>query len=210
MNIAVLGTGMVGRAHAKRLIDLGHAVLMGTNDVSKTEARSQPDEMGNAPFADWHVENAAVRLVRFPEAVSASELIINALFGDASVPVLGKLATEIGGKIVIDISNPLDFSHGVPPTLSVSNTDSLGEQIQRALPDAKIVKSLNTLTALLQVNPRQLADGMHHVFVSGNDVAAKQTVIGLLNQYGLPEIIYRGDISTAIGPEKYLPLWLAL
>ncbi len=138
--------------------------------------------------------------------------MFNATNGMGSLEAL-KLAGEsnLNGKILVDISNPLDFSKGMPPSLSVCNTDSLGEQIQRAFPAVKVVKTLNTVTASLMVNPRQLADGDHHVFVSGNDAGAKAQVTDLLKTwFGWKHVIDLGDITTARGTEMYLPLWLRL
>jgi predicted dinucleotide-binding enzyme len=111
----------------------------------------------------------------------------------------------------MDISNPLDFSRGMPPTLFVCNDDSLGEQIQREFPQTMVVKTLNTLTASLMVNPGLLADGDHTVFVSGNDQAAKSQVSKWLAEwFGWKHILDLGDITTARGVEMYLPLWLRL
>lgn len=146
----------------------------------------------------------------FHEAAEFGDIIINALSGEVSVLVLTGLNQQIGKKIVIDIANPLDFSHGFPPTLSVSNTDSLGEQLQAALPKARVVKAFNTLTAALQVEPSLIASGEHALFISGNDAVAKQQVTELAESYGWHTIIDLGDISTARGSEMYLPLWLRL
>jgi predicted dinucleotide-binding enzyme len=120
-----------------------------------------------------------------------------------------KLAGEaLSGKLLLDISNPLDFSKGMPPTLAVCNTDSLGEQIQRAFPALKVVKSLNTVNANLMVGPKTLADGDHTMFVCGNDAGAKATVTALLQSFGWQDIVDLGDITSARGTEMYLPLWL--
>jgi predicted dinucleotide-binding enzyme len=138
--------------------------------------------------------------------------LFNATNGGGSLEALA-LAGEmnLNGKVLIDVANPLDFSRGMPPTLFVCNTDSLGEQIQRAFPEVKVVKSLNTVTASLMVNPRQLADGDHHIFVCGNDTEAKRQVVELLTSwFGWKHIIDLGDISTARGTEMYLPFWLRL
>ena len=118
--------------------------------------------------------------------------------------------TNLRGKILIDVANPLDFSQGMPPTLSVSNTDSLGEQIQRGFPEAKVVKTLHTVNAYLMVDPAQLAGADHTVFVSGDDTEAKATVAGLLRSFGWTDIIDLGDISAARGTEMLLPIWLRL
>ncbi len=210
MKVAILGTGIVGRVHAVKLVGLGYEVVMGTNNVTNTKARSQIDEMGNPPFSEWLSENGSVKLVPFADAAEAGEIIINALAGHASVSVLTSLKELIGNKILIDITNSLDFSKGMPPILSVVNSDSLGEQNQRALPEAKVVKTFNMLNSQIQVNPDLLAGGDHHLFISGNDEQSKSIVIGILTQYGWQHIIDLGDITTARGTEMYLPLWLRL
>jgi predicted dinucleotide-binding enzyme len=139
------------------------------------------------------------------------EVVINALHGQAAVEVLKALAPSLEGKILLDVTNPLDFSKGMPPSLFVSNTDSLGEQIQRGLPKTRVVKALNTTNALVQVDPRQLAGGDHHAFVSGDDAAAKSQVSRFLKEwYGWENIIDLGDMTTARGAEMILPLWVRL
>lgn len=208
MKIAVLGTGMVGRAHATRLAELGNDVVLGTQDVVKAMAKIDNDNMGNPPFSEWHQKNEAVKLVTFAEAAAQGEIIFNALAGHVTVEVLKGLGEAIGDKVLIDIANPLDFSKGMPPSLFVCNTDSLGEQIQKALPKAKIVKTFNTTNALVQVNPKSLASGDHHIFVSGNDESAKTKVVEIIKSYGWENIIDLGDITTARGTEMFLPLWL--
>ena len=210
MKIAVLGTGMVGKAHAARLVELGHDVVMGTRSVEKSMTTTVKDNAGNPPVSEWLKENNKIQLKTLKEAASYGEIIYNALSGQISVEVLKGLEQEIGDKVVVDIANPLDFSKGFPPILSVSNTDSLGEQIQKALPNAKVVKALNTTNATIQVSPKSLADGDHHVFVSGNDSGAKAKVTEVLRSYGWENIIDLGDITTARGAEMFLPLWLRL
>jgi predicted dinucleotide-binding enzyme len=211
MNIAVLGTGMVGQAVAARLHDLGHSVVVGTRDPDSTLARTEPDGMGNPPFSVWQEQNPGITLAGFAEAAAGAELVVNATSGAATLGVL-RLAGEenLAGKVLVDIANPLDFSQGFPPTLFVKDTDSLGEQVQRAFPSAKVVKTLNTLNAHLMVEPKQLADGDHSVFVSGDDVQAKQTVTDLLTSMGHTDVVDLGDISTARGTEMLLPIWLRL
>lgn len=210
MIVAVLGTGMVGRAHAAKLVELGHDVKVGTNYVAKTLAETKPDQMGNPPYQVWQKDNPVVKLASFADAVNNADLVLEALHGAIAVEVLKTLESAIAGKVLIDIANPLDFSKGMPPTLSVSNTDSLGEQIQKALPETKVVKTFNTMNALLQVNPKLLADGDHHIFVSGNDEDAKSKVTELLKSYGWKHIIDLGDITTARGTEMMMPVWLRL
>ena len=129
-------------------------------------------------------------------------------------PVETIVGTEVpaawfaSGMRVIDIANPLDFSSGMPPTLSICNTDSLGEQIQRAFPAVKVVKTLNTMNAMLMVAPEKLAGADHSIFVSGNDAGAKKSVTDLLRTFGWKDIVDLGDISTARGTEMMLPIWL--
>lgn len=211
MKIAVLGTGIVGRTLAAGLSERGHDVAMGTRDVADTLARSEPDAMGNPPFPQWHAEHEQVQLVTFPEAVGTADVVINATSGSASLSVLEAAGAGLEDKVLVDVSNPLDFSHGTPPTLSVVNTDSLAEQIQRRFPGAKVVKALNTMNARLMVEPSRLADG-HNVFVAGDDDAAKGTVRGLLQELGWKDenIVDVGAIRAARGLEMYLPLWLSL
>lgn len=201
MRIAVIGTGMVGQALAGRLDELGHAVTIGTRDVAATSARPE--------FADWRATHPGVVVTAFADGVGDADVVINATSGQVTLAALGEVgASALAGRVLLDISNPLDFSHGFPPTLSVKDTDSLGEQVQAAFPDARVVKSLNTLTAELMVRPQQLADGQHTVFVSGNDADAKATVTGLLHEFGHTDVIDLGDITTSRGTEMFLPLWL--
>src|SRR5207244_7355833 len=111
-------------------------------------------------------------------------VVFNATAGVASLDALRAAGAEnLEGKVLVDVANPLDFSRGMPPTLSVSNTDSLGEQIQRAFPRTKVVKSLTTVSSNLMVDPRQLADGDHHIFVGGHDEEAKADVTRMLKDW---------------------------
>lgn len=210
MKIAVLGTGTVGRTVAARLFGLGHDVVVGTRDPQATLARTEPDGMGNPPYSAWAADQAGVSLATFADAAAAAELVVNATSGHGAMPALEAAgADNLTGKIVLDISNPLDFSNGFPPTLFVKDTDSLGELVQRAFPQARVVKTLNTLTAELMVHPKNLGQESS-VFVSGNDAAAKATVTALLESFGHADVIDLGDISTARGTEMLLPVWLRL
>jgi predicted dinucleotide-binding enzyme len=210
MKTAILGTGTVGRTIAARLVELGHGVTIGTRDPEATLARTEADGMANAPFSDWAAENPGVALASFADAAAGSELIVNATNGGASLQVLAQAGAEhLDGKVILDIANPLDFSQGMPPTLFVKDTDSLGEQIQRAFPTARVVKSLNTLNADLMARPGSLPEA-GTVFVSGNDADAKQTVTELLKEFGHQDVIDLGDISTSRGTEMLLPVWLRL
>lgn len=212
MKIGIIGTGMVGKALAVKLVEIGHDVMIGTRNLSQTLARTEKDMGGNPPFAEWQKQHSKVKLGTFEQAAQHGEVIISATSGAAALTPL-KLAgaANLKGKILMDISNPLDFSMGMPPTLSVCNTDSLGEQIQRTFPDVKVVKTLNTTNALMMVNPRQLVGGDHTMFVSGNDAGAKSMVTGYLKDwFGWKDVIDLGDISTARGTEMLLPIWIRL
>ncbi|MGO4229062.1 NADPH-dependent F420 reductase [Arthrobacter sp. YAF34] len=211
MKIAVLGTGMVGRTIAGAFAGLGHDVVIGTRDPQATLARTEPDVMGTPPFAQWHAGNTGVGVEAFADAVSGAELIVNATNGGGSLAALSAAGTEnLAGKIIMDISNPLDFSQGMPPSLNPVNTDSLGEQIQRSFPEAKVVKTLNTMNASVMVDPARVAGGDHSVFVSGNDADAKAAVTDILKGFGHRDVIDLGDITSARGAEMLLPIWLRL
>lgn len=211
MRIAVLGTGTVGRTLAAKLSELGHEVVVGTRDPQATVARSEPDAMGNPPFSAWQAEHTGVRLASFADAAAEGELVINATGGGGSLDALAQAGSaNLAGKVLLDVSNPLDFSQGFPPNLFVKDTDSLAEQIQRAFPEVRVVKSLNTMTAALMVDPARAAGGDHSTFVSGDDPASKQIVVDLLTSLGHTDVIDVGDLSTARGAEMLLPLWVRL
>lgn len=194
MRCAVLGTGSVGRTLAARLVELGHDVRLGTRDPSTTRSRD-----------DW-TELPGVALTTFADATAGADLVIHAGSGTAALDLLAQ-AGDLTGKVLLDISNPLDFSAGFPPTLSVKDTDSLGEQVQRAFPDTFVVKSLNTLTAGLMARPDRLPEATT-VFVSGDDAGAKRLVTGLLTELGHRDVLDLGGIETARGVEMWMPLWL--
>jgi 8-hydroxy-5-deazaflavin:NADPH oxidoreductase len=212
MNIGIFGTGVVAKTVGGKLAELGHSVKLGTRDVQATLAKTEPDPMGGPPMRVWLDANPKASLVTFSDAARHGELIVNASSGLASLQILALAGEEaLAGKVLLDISNPLDFSKGFPPSLSVSNTDSLGEQIQRAFPKTKVVKSLNTVSAALMVNPAQLASADHTMFVAGNDTEAKGEVKRLLVEgFGWKDVIDLGDITMARGTEMWLPLWVRL
>lgn len=211
MRIAVLGTGMVGQAIAGRCAELGHAVTVGTRDVAAATARRDRDGMGNPGFGDWSAARPEVTIATFSDAAAGAELIVNATSGGASLAALGEAGAEnLANKVLLDVANPLDFSAGMPPTLLVKDTDSLAEQIQRAFPTARVVKSLNTMNATVMIHPELVAGGHHTTFVAGDDSGAKATVVSLLSELGHRDILDLGDISAARGTEMLLPLWLRL
>jgi predicted dinucleotide-binding enzyme len=203
MRIGVLGTGTVGRTLGSALVGNGHEVRLGSrtagNEAAVAWARAISD---GGPASEG----------TFADAAGFGELVVNATAGAASLDALALAGAEqLAGKVLVDVSNPLDFSQGMPPTLTVCNDDSLGEQIQRAYADVRVVKTLNTVTAAVMVDPSLVA-GPHTIFVAGNDAAAKAEVAGLLGGFGWPAgcILDLGDIAAARGMEMYLPLWLCL
>jgi predicted dinucleotide-binding enzyme len=200
MKIAVLGTGSVGETIGSKLVQLGHEVKMGS--------RSATHEKGLA----WaKAAGAAASLGTFADAAAFGELAFNCTSGFGSVSALESAAAQLKGKLVIDIANPLDFSKGFPPTLFTGNTDSLGEQAQRALPDSKVVKALNTVTAGLMVDAKRVAGGDHEAFICGNDAEAKAQVTKILQDwFGWQRVLDLGDISKSRGTESYLALWIRL
>ena len=211
MKIAVLGTGFVGRTFSAALVKLGHEVAIGTRDPQATLARQDSDSMGSPPFAQWHAQHADVAVAAYPDAAAAAELVINVTNGAASLDALAAAGTgNLSGKILVDIANPLDLSQGFPPFLNPVNTDSLGEQIQRAFPATKVVKTLNNMNGSLMVDPGRAGGGDHSVFVSGNDAGAKSEVTSLLRSLGHQDIIDLGDITNARAQEMLLPIWIRL
>jgi 8-hydroxy-5-deazaflavin:NADPH oxidoreductase len=212
MRIAVMGTGPVGQALAGKLAELSHEVTVGTRDPEETLARTEPDYMGNPPFKAWLEAHPGVGLGRPAMAAADGELIVNATNGAGSIAMLEAAGEEnLAGKVLVDVANPLDYSQGMPPSLFVSNTDSLGEQIQRAFPEAKVVKALNTMNCEVMVDPAKVP-GEHDVFLCGEDTDAKREVAELLRRFGWPDGRIRdlGGISSARGLEMYVAFWLRL
>ena len=186
MRIAVLGTGMVGRALSGKLAELGHDVKVG----SRTEGD------GSVVFAN---------------AAAHGEVVFNCTSGAASLEALAAAGEDnLAGKTLIDVANPLDFSGG-GPALFTDTTDSLAERIQAAFPAAHVVKTLNTINCNLMVDAASVP-GDHVVFVCGNDAAAKEQTTGLLAEFGWTagRVIDLGDITGARATEHYLMLWLRL
>jgi predicted dinucleotide-binding enzyme len=202
MRVAVLGTGAAGRAIASRLLALGHEVTMGS--------RAADGEALN----EWLAANPGdgAKGGTFAEAAANSELVFNCTAGTASLEVLAAAGGDnLAGKTLVDVANPLDFSAGFPPTLSVCNDDSLAEQIQAAFPETRVVKSLNTVNNAVMVDPGRVR-GDHSVFICGDDEAAKAQVRALLEAFGWPPdaIVDLGDLTGARATEMYLALWVRL
>jgi 8-hydroxy-5-deazaflavin:NADPH oxidoreductase len=213
MKAAVLGTGSVGQTIANRLAGLGHQVVMGTRDVAESKLRKAADAFGNPAIGEWVEKNPSVKLVTFSEAAAFGEIVFNCTKGVYGIEALTLAGKEnLTGKTIVDISNPLDFSKGMPPTLTISNDNSLGEEIQKQFPNAKVVKALNTMWCGLMVNPAMINGGDHSTFVCGNDQDAKTQVKAILKSFGWAEknILDLGDITNSRGTEMYLPLWVRI
>ena len=194
MKIAILGTGAVGPALAKALSAAGHQVTIGTRDPEETRQREQ-----------W----AGIDLPLVADCDLDAEVLINATNGRGSLPALQAVGEALDGKVVIDTSNPLDFSQGFPPSLFVSNTDSLAEQLQRELPQARLVKMFNTMANQVMINPRGLGSDST-IFVAGNDAAARQTAASVAADLGWTDVFDLGDLTAARGLEMFLPLWVRI
>ncbi|MGE5250762.1 MAG: NADPH-dependent F420 reductase [Bacteroidota bacterium] len=200
MRIGVLGTGVVGQTIGSKLVHLGHEVMMGSRDAANPNAVVWAKEEG--------VQHALFGT--FANAAEFGEIIFNCTLGTASLDALRMAgASNLKGKILVDVATPIDYS-SPDPYLTVCSTDSLGEQIQREFPEALVVKALNTVNVEVMVDPTRLAETTD-VFVSGNDVNAKATVVNILrNWFGWKSIIDLGDISTSRGVEMYSTLWRSL
>ncbi|MBK6783987.1 MAG: NAD(P)-binding domain-containing protein [Saprospiraceae bacterium] len=202
MKVAVFGTGMVGDTIGSKLIELGHTVMMGSRTRDNEKAKN---------FVAKNGEKA--KNGTFSEAAEFGDIIFNCTAGVASLEALRSGEEKnLAGKIIVDISNPLDFSKGMPPSLAVVNTNSLGEEIQKTFPQSKVVKTLNTMWCGIMVNPAMINGGDHNVFVCGNDTSAKEEVTNILTSFGWKDknILDLGDITKARGTEMYLPLWLSI
>jgi predicted dinucleotide-binding enzyme len=201
MKIAVLGSGMVGTTIGSKLVSLGHEVRLGSRDAKNEKAIAWAEGAGSRASHGT-----------FAGAAAFGELVFNCTLGAASLDALHAAgAPNLRGKVLVDVANPLDFSRGMPPTLFAGNTDSLGERIQNAFPEAFVVKALNTINCHVMVDPSRVAGGDHDTFVSGNDAAAKTKVTQILREwFGWRNVIDLGDITSARGTESYLPLWIRL
>ena len=200
MKIAIFGTGMVGNAIATKLVQLGHEVKMGSRTAD------------NAKAAEWvKVNGAKASQGTYADAAAFGELAFNCTAGVGSLAALEAAGKKnLAGKILVDVSNPLDFSKGMPPTLSVCNTDSIAEQIQRAFPETKVVKALNTVNCTLMVDA-SLIKGDHDIFLCGNDAGAKGQVTEILKGwFGWKHVIDLGDVTAARAQEMFVIFWVRL
>jgi 8-hydroxy-5-deazaflavin:NADPH oxidoreductase len=205
MKIAILGTGAVGQAFAERLTGLGHEVMMGTRNVL--------DKKRDGKFSDYLSKHTSIKLANLSEATSFGNIVLNVLKGSIVLEALEGIGKEIlSEKILVDISNPLDFSKGIPPNLipELSNTNSLGEEIQKRFPNTKVIKTLNTMWNGIMINPDLIGSGDHVNYICGNDAEAKNKVFSFLNEIGWKNesILDLGDITAARATEATLPIWL--
>ena len=201
MRIGVLGTGEVARTLATKLVEVGHDARLGSRTEDNEAAVAWADSVGR-PGSHG----------KFADAAGFAEVIFNCTKGEYALAALEACAARnLSGKVLVDVTNPLDFSDGFPPRLTVVNTDSMAECIQRTYPDAKVVKALNTMWNGLMVNPRLIAED-HNTFLAGNDAEAKSVVQAILQSFGWrpQEIVDLGDITQARGLEMFLPLWVRL
>lgn len=207
MNIGILGSGVVGQTLGAALARKGHEVMLGTR---RPDALDEQRGMGRS-LQEWLESTGGhARVATFADAAAHGGILINATSGKASLQALEMAgAVNLSGKTLIDVSNPLDFSQGFPPTLTICNEDSLGEQIQKAFPETKVVKALNTVTAALMVEPDRVGEGEHDLFICGNDDTARARVGEVLREwFGWKHVIDLGDITMARGTEMYLALWV--
>jgi 8-hydroxy-5-deazaflavin:NADPH oxidoreductase len=202
MQIGILGSGVTAQTVGTKLIQLGHEVMLGSRDEA------------NPPSVAWAKDQGGERALAlygtFMNAAAFGEIIFNCTLGSASLEALEQAGTgNLKGKILIDTSNPIDRQTDMW-TLTVCNTDSLGEQIQRAYPETRVIKTLNTVNANVMVDPAKLLERTH-VFVSGDDIEAKATVVRILRDwFGWKEIIDLGGITTSRSVEMYVLLWHSL
>lgn len=200
MNIGVLGTGVVGATLASKLVALGHSVKMGSRDARNEKALRWAESAG---------KNASSGT--FADAAAFGEIVLNATAGTGSLDALRAAGQEpLRGKVLIDVSNALDFSRGMPPTLfTAAEGESLAEKIQKILPDTKVVKTLNTVNASVMVDPARVG-GDSDVFLAGDDPGAKERVAGLLGELGWKKPVDLGGLEAARGMEAYVLFWLTV
>jgi predicted dinucleotide-binding enzyme len=209
MRIGILGGGSVGQTLGAALIERGHEVAVGIRRVSPETLAASRNQAGS--LGEWQARTGG-RVGTLEEAASGAEIVINATRGDGSLEALRMAGLgNLTGKVLVDVSNPLDFSQGMPPFLMTeyAGPTSLGEQIQAEVPEARVVKAFNTVTAAVMVNPG-LVSGEHDLFLAGNDEAAKEAVRGLARDFGWQSFVDLGDIKGARAAECFLPIWVRL
>ncbi len=199
MKVGILGSGQVGQTLAAGFAVNGHDVMVGTGHPSKPELKR------------WlRTTDGTVAVGTFADAAAHGDLLVLACAGAAAMDVIGAAGDgAFDGKVLIDVTNPLEFKGGEMPGLFVGLTDSLGERVQRRLPRAKVVKALNTMNASTMTRP-EMRDGLPDVLVAGNDAAAKRTVARLLKEFGWSKPIDLGGIEAARWTEAWVPLWMRI
>jgi len=201
MKIAVLGTGMVGNTIATKLVQTGHQVMMGSRTANSEAGQEWLRSVGGK-----------AQIGTFADTAAFGEIVFDGTNGANSLAALRQAgADNLRRKILIQVGNPLDFTKGIP-ILTVCNTDSLGEQVQRELPETLVVKALNTVNCEVMVKP-SVVPGEHHLFICGNDSGTKGKVTGWLCEWfgwKSSNIIDLGDITGARGMEMWMPIWLRL
>lgn len=214
MNIGILGSGNVAQTIGEKLLSLGHEVMVSSRDMNKEKTMWGDQKLPSA--ANWikMMERKGFRASggSFSEAAKFGEAIFNCTSGLATLDVInGAGRDNFNGKVLVDIANPLDFSKGLPPTVAYCDSESLGERVQKALPDAKVVKTLNTVNAMVMVDP-SLVKGDHDMFVAGDDAGARKWVSETLLKkwFGWNSVVDLGDMTAARATESYLPLWLKI
>jgi 8-hydroxy-5-deazaflavin:NADPH oxidoreductase len=209
MNIAIFGTGSVGQALATGLSAVGHSITIGTRNVAQSLAKIEPGAMGTQPVSVLLQAQPSIQLKTFAEAKQNADMIILAVSGAFAVETLEAAGALPAGTIVLDVTNPLDFSKGFPPSLFTNSDESLAERIQARFPQIHLVKTLNTMSNAIMINPDMLQDP-GTCFICGNDEPAKTVVKTVLNSLGWSEqtILDLGDLTGARGMEMTLPLWI--
>jgi predicted dinucleotide-binding enzyme len=197
--VGVLGSGEVGRRLAAGFRSRGHDVMIGSRDPSKPELR------------EWvSGDGAGVEPGTFAQAAEHGELLALAVLGDAADEAIADARPgNFTGKVVIDAMNPLDFSGGFPPKLSISGEDSLGERVQRSLPGARVVKAFNTIGNAYFVDPK-FGDGEPTMLIAGDDEGAKRTVRDVLADFGWLDTVDIGDIEGSRELEAICIAWVKI
>ncbi len=197
MKIGILGSGDVGQVLGRGFAQAKHEVMIGTRSPQDKKLQPLLKLVGNLGST-----------ATFPQTVTFGEVIVIALKGEVVESVLKDIGPKpFAGKLVIDVSNPLDFSKGMPPSLFVGWTDSLGERVQRLLPTAKVVKCWNTVPNSLMFRP-SLAGTQPTMFICGNEVSAKIAMKQFLQEFGWKDVIDIGGIEAARYLESLVALWV--
>jgi len=208
MKIGIIGSGVVAQTLGSKLVEQEHDVVLGTRDPKKLDEK----KMFASTLREWQEQHKnRAKVASFADAAGHGEILINATSGQVSIDALKLAAADkVGPKILIDVSNELDHSKGMPPAVLASQEHCMAEKIQATFPNLKVVKTLNTIGAPVMVNPKAVGGGDHTVFVSGNDPDAKAQVTKLLRSFGWSDVLDLGDIGSARGPEMYLAMWIRL